>query len=127
MRFGTLYFHKRSSPSHPAHALALSRRWMPDAGCSHASSTHANHVTLPLSSRAGPYPPQPTPSGGPLAPHPSGQTLVAAMAQAVGARPGVSHELLGHFLRAGGGDVSKAASLYLAMADEFVELRAMAR
>lgn len=56
-----------------------------------------------------------------------GQTLLSAMAQAIGARAGVSPELLGHFVRAGGGDVGKAASLYLAMADEFVELRAMAR
>lgn len=63
----------------------------------------------------------------PLASQGSGQTLLEAMAHAVGARMGASPELLGHFVRAGGGDVGKAASLYLAMADEFVELRAMAR
>ncbi|CAM9436532.1 unnamed protein product [Ectocarpus sp. 13 AM-2016] len=56
-----------------------------------------------------------------------GQTLVGAMAEAIGARRGASLELLGHFLRAGGGDVEKAASLYATMADEFVELREMAR
>ncbi|CAN0050551.1 unnamed protein product, partial [Hapterophycus canaliculatus] len=49
------------------------------------------------------------------------------MAKTVGARRGASHELLGHFVRAGGGDVSKAASLYLSMAEEFLELRDMAR
>lgn len=57
----------------------------------------------------------------------SGPTLVSAVAGAVGARPAVSQELLGHFVRAGGGDVGKTASLYLAVADEFVELREMAR
>lgn len=67
------------------------------------------------------------PSGGPLPSHASGQMLVAAMAETIGARVGASHALLGHFLRAGGGDVGKASSLYLAMADEFVELRGMAR
>ncbi|CAM9513679.1 unnamed protein product, partial [Ectocarpus sp. 8 AP-2014] len=56
-----------------------------------------------------------------------GPTLVGAMAEAIGARRGASLELLGHFLRAGGGDVEKAASLYASMADEFVELREMAR
>lgn len=56
-----------------------------------------------------------------------GQTLVGAVAQAVGSRPAASQELLGHFVRAGGGDVGKAASLYLAVAEEFVELRDLAR
>lgn len=70
---------------------------------------------------------QQSPTLAPLTSQGGGQTLLSAMAQAIGARPGASHELLGHFVRAGGGDVGKAASLYLAMADEFVELRAVAR
>lgn len=76
---------------------------------------------------AGAFPPQQSSALAPLASQASGQSLLAAMAQTVGARCGASQELLGHFVRAGGGDVGKAASLYLAMADEFVELRAMAR
>lgn len=56
-----------------------------------------------------------------------GQTLVGAVAEAVGARPAGSQELLGHFVRAGGGDVGKAASLYLGVREEFLELRQLAR
>lgn len=53
--------------------------------------------------------------------------LAGAVAKAVGARAHVSPELLGHFVRAGGGSVDRATELYLAVADEFVELREMAR
>ena len=52
---------------------------------------------------------------------------MGAVAEAVGARPAGSQELLGHFVRAGGGDVDKAASLYLGVREEFVELRQLAR
>lgn len=55
------------------------------------------------------------------------QMLVAEVAEAIGARPAVSRELLGHFLRAGVGDAGKAASLYRTVFDEFLELREMAR
>lgn len=65
--------------------------------------------------------------GGPSAIRPSGQRLVSVVAEVVGARASVPQELLLHFVRAGGGDVSKAAALYRAVADEFVELRDMAR
>lgn len=75
----------------------------------------------------GGYPPQEQEQPVPGASSALGQTLVGAMAEAIGARRGASLELLGHFLRAGGGDVAKAASLYATMADEFVELREMAR
>ncbi|CAN0250631.1 unnamed protein product, partial [Ectocarpus sp. 12 AP-2014] len=76
----------------------------------------------------GDYPPQEQEQPVPGAPSSGlGQTLVGAMAEAIGARRGASLELLRHFLRAGGGDVEKAASLYATMADEFVELREMAR
>ena len=57
----------------------------------------------------------------------SGGTLVISMAEAVGARAAAPEELLGHFVRAGGGDVDKAAALYRDVADEFVELREIAR
>ncbi|CAM9890094.1 unnamed protein product, partial [Scytosiphon promiscuus] len=57
----------------------------------------------------------------------SAQTVVGLMAETVGARRGASHDLLEHFVSAGGGDVSKAAALYLSMAEEFLELRDMAR
>ena len=56
-----------------------------------------------------------------------GQTLVGAVAEAVGARAAASQELLGHFVRAGGGDVFKASSLYIGVREEFVELRQLAR
>lgn len=84
------------------------------------------HSTFLFSLAVG-FPPQESPELAPLEAQGSGQTLLASMARAIGARAGASQELLGHFVRAGGGDVGKAASLYLAMADEFVELRAMAR
>ncbi|CAN0107566.1 unnamed protein product, partial [Ectocarpus fasciculatus] len=77
--------------------------------------------------QGGGYPPQEHQHPVPGASSGLGQTLVGAMAEAIGARRGASLDLLGHFLRAGGGDVEKAASLYATMADEFVELREMAR
>lgn len=52
--------------------------------------------------------------------------LIAALAEAVGARS-TSKELLEYFLRVGQGDVGKAAALYCTVADEFVELRDVAR
>lgn len=65
--------------------------------------------------------------GGPSGIRSSAQRLVSLVAEVVGARASVPQELLLHFFRAGGGDVIKAAALYRAVADEFVELRDMAR
>lgn len=68
------------------------------------------------------------PADGPLPWNEFPQTdLIDAVGKAIGARAPASPDLLGHFVRAGGGNVNKASSLYLAVADEFIELRDMAR